>query len=222
MAGGAVRRAAYVGVALVAHVLAHNLVFLAEYGNDVDAALARTGHGPAWDTAVAIILAIGCGLLLAAAWRLRQLGVLARATAPDGRIRRRRELRVRGLDRRRFLGHLAGIWWRLVVVMTLLFVAQENAERLMTGEGLPGLDVITAGGQLISIPIVVLVALVVATVVALFRWRRDVLAARIRGLASLRRRPAAALRTPFDPVDRRPRTLLGRGLSVRAPPFAFR
>ena len=63
-----VRRTAFAGMAAVAFVLAHNLVFLASYGAGYQDALTRTGHDDAWTTAVLAVLGLGVLLL-----RLRDL-----------------------------------------------------------------------------------------------------------------------------------------------------
>ena len=93
-----VRRTAFAGMAAVAFVLAHNLVFLASYGAGYQAALRRTGHDDAWTTAVLAVLGLGVLLFVVATWRLHRLGLLARGTA-----RRRSPARIGG-----FGGHLAG------------------------------------------------------------------------------------------------------------------
>ena len=56
-----------VGMALVALVLAHNLVYLVAYGTAYEDALQQTGHDAGWTIAVVVILGLAVGLLLAAA-----------------------------------------------------------------------------------------------------------------------------------------------------------
>jgi hypothetical protein len=64
---------------LLTLVLAHNVVFVVGYGAAYREALSRTGHGGAWTTAVVVVLALGLGLLLAAALRIAALTRRARA-----------------------------------------------------------------------------------------------------------------------------------------------
>ena len=64
---------------LVTLVVAHNLVFLLAYGSGYDEALAHSGHGGAWGTAAAVVIATALGLLGLATLRLYRLGLLARA-----------------------------------------------------------------------------------------------------------------------------------------------
>ena len=83
------RRLEFVAMTLVALVVAHNLVFVLAYGPAYGQALARTGHGDAWQTAVITVLVAGASLLGIALWRLHRLGrslprgVGARPTRPS-------------------------------------------------------------------------------------------------------------------------------------------
>ncbi len=214
MAGRIDRRAGFAGMGLVSLVLAHNLVFVVVYRGQYAAALEAAGHGTAWNTAVALVLGLGTGLLAAAAWRLHRLGILARGVALD-------EFRDR-LDLAALWRHLVPLWRRLSLVTTFLFVLQENAERFGAGAPPLGLGVLDTVGGPVALPIIVAVSFLVALVAALFLWRRDLLVSRI---AANRLRPpgrAAVVRgtAPLN-VDRRPGSLLGHGFAVRAPPAVF-
>jgi hypothetical protein len=209
-----VHRTAFAGMAAVAFVLAHNLVFLAGYGPAYGDALSRTGHTDAWTTAVLVALGLGGVLLIAATWRLHALGILAvasaRATLEPARYRR-------------LADHLARLWLRLMAVTTIWFVVQENLEHLGIGQPLPGLGVLGSSEYPNALPIFAAVALGVAIVGALFRWRRDALVARIAAARQRwRRTRGATVRTSLDWVIRLSGSLLGRRLAVRAPPAASR
>jgi hypothetical protein len=196
---------------LVSLVVAHNLVFLATYGAGYDDALVESGHGGAWGSAVAVILAAGAGLLGLAVWRLRRLGLLAREVAPAG-------ARLSS-GPGQFAPRLVRLWLRLSTATALLFVIQENLEHRLTGEALPGLAVLGSAEYPDAWLIIAGVALAVAFVGALFAWRRDLLIARIAaGLRHLHRRSVRVAGWPVADRDGRPDSIVGRGRAVRAPP----
>src|SRR5712671_1976060 len=158
---------------LVALVVAHSLVFLLAYGSGYEEALAHSGHDGTWGAAVVIVLAAALGLVGLGAWRLYRLGVVARARAAS-------EVGLRP-GPSGFARHLAGLWGRLAGATTLLFIVQENLEHRHIGEGLPGLAVLGSAQYPNAVFVIAAVALAVSFVVVLFRWRRDVLVARITG-----------------------------------------
>jgi hypothetical protein len=204
------RRLGELAMALVGLVLAHNLVFLAGYGSAYGAALAHTGHDRGWSAAVLAVLAMGAGLLAASAWRLRQLGVLARHVGSPQSWDEPQPARLA----RAWLG----LALRLGLAISALFLLQENLEHLRIGERLPGLSVFGSGSYPNALVIIATVALVVASVGTLFSWRRDVLMARIRAAQRSWRREVAPLPVPLDTIDRRPHAVFRGGLAVRAPP----
>ena len=202
----------FVVMTLVALVVAHNLVFLLAYGAGYDEALAHSGHDGTWGAAVAGVLAGGAGLLVLGTWRLYRLGLVARTLAPtEGRL----APNIGGFGR-----GLAWLWLRLVSATAPLFVLQENLEHLKSGEGLPGLSVLGSAEYPRAALVIAGVALAVALVGALFRWRRNLLVARIAAaLRRLRPRLARVVRRPPADRDRRPESLVGRSLAARAPPL---
>ena len=209
-----VRRTAFVGMAAVAFVLAHNLVFMASYGAAYKDALSRTGHDEAWNTAVLAVLGLGVLLLVSATWRLHALGILARGSA-------RPAYQAGGTTR--FAGHLGELWLRLTLVTTIWFVVQENLEHRGAGEPLPGLSVLGSSEYPNALIILAAVALGVAAVGALFRWRRDVLVARIAAARQRWRRASGPkVRASFNWIIRLTGSVLGRRLAVRAPPATSR
>lgn len=209
-----VRLTAFAGMAAVAFVLAHNLVFLASYGTAYQDALSRTGHDDAWGTAVLVVLGLGVLLLVSATWRLHALGVLARGSA----LRAYQPPATGELA-----GYLGRLWLRLTLATTLWFVVQENLEHLRIGEHLPGLSVLASSEYPNALLILAAVALGVAVVGALFRWRRDALVARIAAARQRwHRTHGATVRTSLEWVIRLSGSLLGRRLAVRAPPATSR
>ena len=191
-------------------VVGHDLVFLAAYGAAYQGVLARTGHDPHWESAVATVVAAGALFALGATVRVAWL------------IRSIRRVHVLGGQSRPDLTALAhplvSMWARLFIVAVLLFVVQENYERVSAGLAPPGVAVLAAGSGLSPIVIFGLVSLLVAAVATLFRWTIATLEARIaRALRAHRPRTASLRRPRLD--DLRPASsILGRRLAGRAPP----
>jgi hypothetical protein len=201
----------FIAMTLVALVIAHNLVFLLRYGSGFDEALAHSGHDGAWGTAVAVVLAAALGLAGLGACRLYRLGLLARIlAASEGELRPG----ASGFGRQ-----LVGLWVLLAGATTLLFIVQENIEHQHVGDGLPGLAVLGSAVYPNAALVIAVVALAVAFVVALFRWRRDVLVARIAA-ASLgwQRVARAGQRRHAVWVERRNASIVVHQFSGRAPP----
>ena len=197
----------------VSLVIAHNMVFVLGYGLLSGQALARTGHGDAWQTAVITVLGAGAGLLGIALWRLYRLDLLARAHGY--RAAGPRESRIEWVDR-----GFARLWGRLTAATAFLFLVQENAEHLLSGHQLPGLSVLGSAAYPDALLVIGAVALVVALVGSLIRWRRVVLTSRIAAaIRRLRFRRVATLRRPHANPDRRPGTILGHARALRAPPL---
>jgi hypothetical protein len=200
----------HAGLALVALVLAHNLVFLASYGPRYGEALVRTGHDDAWATAFAVGLGLGIALLAAGTWQLRRLAFLARsqgtgAGSPDPRPGA-------------FAAHLGRLWLGLAPTTALLFVVQENVEHFAAGDELPGLGVLAHHGTPLAATVIAAVTLGVALVCALYRWRRDILVARIAGGRGPWPRSSADLPRPPQ-VDRGASLALRGSIAGRAPPL---
>jgi hypothetical protein len=196
---------------LVALVVAHSLVFLLAYGSGYQEALAHSGHDGTWGVAVVIVLAAALGLIGLGTWRLYRLGVVARArAASEGGLRP---------GPGGFAWRLVGLWVRLAGATTLLFIIQENLEHQHVGEGLPGLAVLGSAQYPNAIFVIAAVALAVAFVVVLFRWRRDVLVARITGARERwHGAPRTVPRRPVVWVERRHASIVLHRLSGRAPP----
>jgi hypothetical protein len=197
-------------MSLVSLVVAHNLVFLVAHGASYGDALVQTGHGSAWETAVGVVVAAGFGLLIVAAWRLHRLGLLARDLgARTGRLEPATGRRVTAL---------VWLWLRLTASTAVLFAIQENLEHQAAGAALPGLAVLGSTGYPDALVVIAAVALVVAFVGALIRWRRDLLVARIAAaLRRVRGRPIRSPRPTSGDLAHR-WAIIGRGLAVRAPP----
>jgi hypothetical protein len=208
------RRAAWIAHAVIVVVtlaLAHDLTFLARYGSIYGEALAHAGHGPAWTTAVLVSLGLGTGLVLAAAVQLWRLRATAGATEAGPRIG------IAGTDVRGFGRSWAGWAARLGAVVAVLLTVQENVERAAIGIRAADPAILVSPEYAGALGIVTAVATAAGFVVALFRWRRDALLARIRAAVAPRPRPRST-RLPQRRVAAPSRSILGRGLGLRAPP----
>ena len=158
-------------LALVAFVLAHNLLFLLRYGSSYSAFLERTGHGSAWASTVLIVAALATGLALASTARLVALSAIAGQLEAGA-------IRVRSGQVRDYMVHVRGALLAILLLALTLFVGYENVERVAVGLPAPGLGVLnlTDGA---TIAVFAIVPLLTALVEALYRWRRDVLTAQI-------------------------------------------
>ena len=197
---------------LVALVLAHELVYLARYGSLYGEALVHSGHGEAWAAAVTTSLILGAGLAVLATLRLGHLGLLIRK-------RRGSQATASGvLGPRPLLRAYLRIAPRLVVLSVVLLTVQENVERALIGQGMPGMGILLSPEYAGGLWITIAVGLVVAFVAALFQWRHEVLLARLRASRPrLSRAGQVPMRRPAiiePPIE----SLLGRRSALRAPP----
>jgi hypothetical protein len=198
----------------VTFVLAHDLSFLLTYGSSWQALLARTGHGDGWTDTVLIVAGLSVALAFAGAWRIARLARMARRL--DGGRSRATPAGARAL-----LGHLRRAWLAIFPTALVLFVVVENLERMSVGLPAPGLEVMGSLGFPGIAVLFVLVAAVTALVEALYRWRREVLLARIEAARTRRTRTAATSGRPTAPwVDRRHAAIAGHRIAGRAPPQA--
>jgi hypothetical protein len=200
-----------VALSLITLVLGHQLVYLATFGAQTGAELASTGHDLRWSLTVVSAVLLAIGLVAVALRELLRLSRRARSAAglaSDPRISG-----VRHLAR-----DLFALWVPTFLVAVLLFVLLENGERLAAGLPAPGLAVLGATTFHDPLLIFELLSGLVALVAALYRWRRDVLAALVRALARRWPRSLAAFRPPARTIFPRPSALALRPPS-RAPPL---
>jgi hypothetical protein len=199
-------------LSLAALILGHHLVFLSAYGPQYWTLLERTGHGPVWAITVATIAILCAGLVFLALRRLTSLRRLARAVETGGTTVR--DGRLRHLARQ-----VIRLWAVIVTVSLALFVLNENLERVANGLPVPGLTLLAGVGHASPILVFALVAAAVALVAGLYRWRRDILLARLRAERQAWDRSADAHPArPSSLARRRPRSVVGSRLAGRAPP----
>jgi hypothetical protein len=199
-------------LAVVAFVLAHDLVFLLTDGGSYGLALARTGHGDQWTGTVILVAALALSLTALGAVRLISLTRIARRLNAG-------DISVGGGRLTDLGGHVIRGWLVIMPVALILFVGVENLEHVSVGLPAPGLSVLGSVQYHSIIGVFLLVSLLAALVDALYRWRRDVLVARIEAArARLRHAPAIIVRRPLPWVDRRHASITGNRISGRAPP----
>lgn len=199
-------------LALTALVVGHDLDFVLAYGSDYQGALARSGHDPRWETAVLTVVTAGLLLAVAATTRLIWLVRLARQLRPDGSARPN----LAPVPRL-----LALAWGRLFFVSLLLFMLQENYERVSVGLALPGMAVLAPDSGISPVVIFALVTLLVAAVSTLFRWSIAALEERIARAQVIPQPETADVQPPGLEVSRPAASILGRNLAGRAPPLAL-
>jgi hypothetical protein len=200
-------------LALVVFVLAHNLIFLATYGGDAAHALEATGHGSQWTATVALVIALALVLAVAGAVRLGQLSRLARRVDQGG-------LTVERADDRSFAVDLVRRWCWILLAALACFVISENIEHISVGLSAPGLAVLGSAAYDATLPIFAAVAFVAALIDALYRWRHDVLLARIVAAGARWARAAGSVvRPPLPWTDPRHAAIAGHRIAGRAPPL---
>ncbi len=217
------RRIRFWAFALVGLVVAHDAVFIAEYGPVSGQALAATGHGY-WVT-FAVLASLLAGIPIVATLvglaRLRSRIALVRG----GRSPGRREREQPG-SCPTFLDEFLGLAPRLFLVITTGFVVQENLEHLAAGHGFHGLDVLVWPHHPLALPVLFGVSLLLAITAAWLRWRGVVLE---RRLAAARAGATRFVRAGATRAARRwgdvaasvaHGWLIARRLAGRAPPSA--
>lgn len=215
------RRIRFWAFALVGLVVAHDAVFIAEYGPVSGQALAATGHGYWVTFAVLAILLAGIPIVatLVGLAHLRARIALVRG----GRTSRRREREQWG-NNPTYLDEFLGLAPRLFLVITTGFVVQENFEHLAAGHGFHGLDVLAWPHHPLALPVLFGVSLLLALAGAWLRWRGAVLERRLAAAqaSAVRFALAGATRAPVCWGDVAAsvahRWLIARRLAGRAPP----
>jgi hypothetical protein len=197
---------------MAALVGGHDLTYLVTYGPDYRSALLRTGHGEAWSAAVVTVGLLSIALAVLAGLRLATL-------SREGRNLGAQHIPVAKLRGRDLAREVIGLWAVVVLGALVLFAINENVERAISHLPTTGLGVLLGSGTL-PIPLIVLsvVSGAVAAVAALYRWRRDVLIARLHAAG------VTWSRATSDPLPRpwpslpRPNAAIVRHLAGRAPP----
>ena len=204
----------YLGLAvlvLATLAVAHQLIYLVAHGagDGYRQAMTAAGHDSYWSSFILAVGAVSTVLLAVAITQLRRLARQA-AAASVGVVT------VRDQSPRALARIVGPLWARVTLLTSIAFVVQENLEVATVGHAMPGLGAIV-GEHDLALPIIAGVALVVAFVRGLVRWRRDVLLARLRAARRPRQRSGAVLRPAVGTL---PATGIdgARRNGVRAPP----
>lgn len=194
--------------------LGHVLVYLVAHGFGAayDRAMAEGGHGRYWTSFVLTATGVTIALAAVVVVQMRRLVRLSRLARAE---------RIRMADERPglFAGLLGRMWLRLAVTTLLLFLLQENLERIAAGQPAPLLEAI-AGDHAIAVPVLTAVSFIVGAVAALVGWRRIILLARLAA-ARWRWGKAPAVRRPVAAPLRAISSDAARTHGVRAPPGAL-
>ncbi len=186
----AFERLRFVALAALGSLVAHDAIFAVQYGlgADRDHALAATAHGywPAFVALTLLVFAAGAGAAIRGVLRLRRL-VRGLPAAPAG---------PRAPGERSCAAEVAYLWPRLLLVVAGTFLAQENLEHLVAGQGLPGLWALSAPGYPLAVPVLVAVTGLLALVGGWLRWRRETLVRRLHASRAAASRPRATAHAP--------------------------
>jgi hypothetical protein len=205
---------------LVALLTGHTAIYAVQYGTDARfaAAMSTSGHDTWWAPVSVLVLVVGFGLLIRTVGGLAHLELQARRTTVTGSAVGRREAR--------YWPEVGSIWRRLLPLVAVLFLVQENIERLAAHGHLLGLDPLGGPGYSLALPILAAVTLALSVLGALVRWRVAVLRERTTPMAAtlLRRVVANAAHGRWRTIGALAprRWMLDRLDAGRAPPQVLR
>ena len=197
---------ALAGIALL---VSHDAIFAIQAGpgEALTNALRDSGHDY-WGIASALIAAIGLVVGLLAVSRVRRL--------------RRRALDIGAppVEATR-ASRIVGTWGRLLLLVSIGFLLQENVEHLSIHGHLIGLGALTGPEYPLAIPVIAAVTLVAGFVAALIRGTEAALLEAIAlALAALRPGPVSS-RDPLTVGHPRQSVLARRGAGRAPPVVAF-
>jgi hypothetical protein len=194
-------------VAAACLLASHDLIYLVQLGpgRGLADALRDAGHGYL-PMLSAIIAGCAAALVARTALRLHRLARRARE------LPHRREAPVR-------IGPFLRIWGRLVVVVAVAFLVQENAEHFVSHGHAPLLGALGGPEYPLALPLLAGITLLGALGTILVRERERTLLARIAGSLPRARRSAAPAVRP-GPMHRRRAAILSRPDLSRAPPLS--
>jgi hypothetical protein len=211
----------FLGLVPLSVLIGHDAVFITQYGlgSDFATAMRVGGHDGYWIAFSLVILGLASLGLARSIWRAARLSRQARECTSD-RGQSGKLAAVAG-----YLDEVRRIWPRLFVATAAGFTIQENLEHLASGQVPHGLGSLIGAEHPFSIPVLAVVALAVAAVGGVLRWRVRILearialaAARFRWARPLATRPAA--RWPAIAALRMLLSFLVRLDAGRAPPLA--
>lgn len=196
-------------VAAACLLASHDLIYLVQLGpgRGLADALRDAGHAY-WPILSAVIMAAAAGLAARTTLRLRALGRRARE------LPRRRRAPAR-------IGPFLRIWGRLLLVVGVAFLLQENAEHFVNHAHAPLLGALGGPEYPLALPLLAAITLLGAVVTVVVREQERTLLARIAGGAlQLARSRGPQPRRPLEPVRLRRMPILSRPDLSRAPPLS--
>jgi hypothetical protein len=203
---------AFWALAGIALLLSHDAIFLAQIGpgQSLTRALREAGHDY-WGIASLLLAIIGLAALVATFVRLRGLRRTADAVGASPIV-----------DRPPYLARWLGSWVRLLAVVAIGFMAQENIEHLIGHSHAPGFGALIGAEYPLALPVIGLItglaALAAAAVSQTERALRAVIADAMR--RSFRRAPREIPRPPLH-LGAILISPLARASAGRAPPQTF-
>ena len=194
-------------VAAACLLASHDLIYLVQLGpgRGLADALRTAGHGY-WPVLSAVIAVTAIGLLARTALRLHALGRRARDVP-----------RWRGGPVR--IGPFVRTWARLLVIVAVAFVIQENAEHFVSHAHAPLLGALGGPEYPLALPLLASITLLGAIVTVAVREREQALLAHIAGATRhWARSRGSQPRRPSGPMRLRRIPILARPDLSRAPP----
>jgi hypothetical protein len=173
-------RLAFWALAGVALLISHDAIWLAQIGpgEALTSALRHGGH-EYWAAASSTLTGIG---VAAAAWAAIRLIRLRRVTA----VARHEQT---GLAARSYLHRAAGSWLRLLAVVAIGFLIQENVEHALMHGHAPGAGALLGPEYPLALPVIAAVTLLGALIAAAFVTAERILLARITSTHHTHRAP---------------------------------
>jgi lysylphosphatidylglycerol synthetase-like protein (DUF2156 family) len=167
-------------LAIVALFVAHDAIFLAEYGigDTFAAAMRQSGHDGYWPVYMLLVGVAGAVLIASTALRVARLRLRLSALGTSRPGTLVPELQDRATDVRSYPRELMVLWIRLFAAVVVAFVIQENLEHA-AHHHVPGLEVLFGPENPLALPALAAVTFVLAAVGALVRWRIAILGERL-------------------------------------------
>jgi hypothetical protein len=172
------RRVRFWALALVGLLVGHTAVYLVEYGSRYSDAMARTGHGY-WLVFALLVMVVGGVPLAAASVGLYRLWARVGRSTRSTSSRSMPGTAVRSLPAPSYIREFLGLMPRLLLVILVGFVIQENLEAASVGLRLSGPGVLN---DLMTLQVLVAVTALIALAGAWLRWRESILIERLRAI----------------------------------------
>jgi hypothetical protein len=203
-------RIAFWALAALALLISHDATFLVQVGpgEALARALREAGHGY-WGAASAVLLLIG--LVAGARIGIRLFQLRRRASALDAQ--------APAVPRTVWLRRAATNWGRLLLLVSIGFLVQENVEHVLSHGHAPGLGALAGPESPLALPVIAAITLVAALLATAVRVAERRLVEGI--LAALRRPLGRAPRSVPRPAPRilvRLSSPIARAIAGRAPP----